>query len=319
MKASRTLIVSAFLVFALCSKATGQGRDAVALVERLSGAVVLQQKGNAKSLRLNAKSDLARPLYAGDRVHCEPGGELTLRIGNRVTELDEKSGWFTISRPADAKSDRIQKALAEYGRTGGRKKGGGPQPLVYSPTDESVVMPEMFVLRWIPLMRKCGASLVIQEPKGDKLWRQDNVDGTVGSLDSALARQALNTYRAKVGEGTLFLKFTDSCGHTDQARFDVLSLEDEQALKTELGLWNDETDKLIAHLGRASVFVSYRMFPQVAEEYEAALALAPQSHDLLKRTIDAHLKSGNRVRVTQLEKRLLPGPDRTKSKPGKHL
>jgi hypothetical protein len=316
MKNCRALFICALLVLALSLKATGQGRDAVAIVERLSGAVVLEQKGKAKPFRLNAKSDLARTLYAADRVHCEPGGKLTLRIGNRVTELDERSGWFTISRPASDKSDQIQKAIAEYGRIGGRKKGGGPLALVYSPANESGVMPEIFVLRWIPLTRKCSASLIIQEPGGKQLWRQDNVDGKVGSLDSTLAREALNSYRAKVGAGTLFLRLTDSCGHADQSRFDVLSLQDEQSLKKELVSWNDETNKLIAHLGRASVFTSYEMYPQVAEEYEAALALAPQSHDLLAKTIDAQHRSGNQARADELEKRQLL--DGAKGKPGKH-
>lgn len=314
MNASRALIVCAILIFVLSSKAIGQ-RRAVAIVERLSGTVFLKQDGNTKPLKLNAKSDLARPLYVGDALHCETGGKITVRIGSRVTELNEKSGWFIVSRPASAQSDRIQKAIAEYGRIGGRDKGGGPRVLVYSPTDEGVVTPETFVIRWVPLGKKCDASLVIKEPGDNELWRQDNVSGLAVSLDSASARQAISTYRSKVGEGTLFLKLTDSCGHADQSRFDVLSLEDEESLRKELAHWNDETGKMIAHLGRASVFTSYKMFPQAAQEYEAALALAPQSYDLLKKNVDAHRRCGNHARADQLEKRLLRSPGRGKNKP----
>ena len=300
MNAARTLILFVILGLMPCQALTQQ--RAGAIVERISGAVLLKQNG--KQIRLNAKADVARVLYVGDGVYCEKGARLSLRIGSKTTELDERSGWFTIPPRVSSQSDPHQKAIDEYGRIGGRDKGFISNSTVYSPSDKSVVMPELFVIRWTPLKRRCVASFVIQKPDGQELWRQDKVNGASGSLISAAARQALMNYRAKVGAATLLLKLKDSCGNDDQETFRLLSAASEESLKGELAFWDHEPDKLIAHLGRASVFGRYSIFPQAAEEYEAALAAAPKSHDLLLRTISAHRRTGNRARANQLEKRL---------------
>ena len=304
MNAARTLILFVLLGLIPCQALAQQPG---AIVERISSTVLLRQKG--KQISLNPKSDIARVLYIGDSVHCEKGARLSLSIGGRTTELDENSGWFTIARRVSSQSDPHEKALAAYGRTGGRDRGFVSNSTVYSPADESAVMPELFVIRWTPLKRRCVASFVIQTPDGQELWRQDKVNGAPGSLESGIARQALMTYRTKVDEGTLLLRLKDSCGNEDHLTFTLVSVADEKSLKEELAFWDHEPEKLIAHIGRASVFSRYRMFPQAAEEYEAALAAAPKSHDLLLRTISAHRRTGNRARAERLERRLPPGPD----------
>ncbi len=48
------------------------------------------------------------------------------------------------------------------------------------------------------------------------------------------------------------------------------------------------------------------MFPQAAEEYEAALALTPESRDLLSRASDAQRLTGNLKRAAELAERLPP-------------
>jgi hypothetical protein len=58
------------------------------------------------------------------------------------------------------------------------------------------------------------------------------------------------------------------------------------------------------HLGRASIFSRYRVFPQAAEEYEAALNVAPNSQHLLERASLAHRLTGNSNREEELNRRL---------------
>jgi hypothetical protein len=301
MKVARTLILFLLLGLIPCP---AFAEPAGAIVLKISGTVWLKHDG--KQIRLNPKSDVARVLYVGDSVHCEKGATLSLSVAGRTTELDGTSGWFTIAIPrkAAATSDAHQKALDAYGRIGGRERGAVPKSIVYSPTDEAAVVPDLFMIRWIPTRRRCVASWVIQAQDGQQLWRQDKVDGTSGSLESTTAREALMKYRANAGARTLVLKLKDSCGNDDQITFGLLSVPGEKSLKEELAFWDHEPDKLIVHIGRATVFNSYSLLPQAADEYEAALALAPNSHDLLKRTSDANWATGNITRAKQLERRV---------------
>jgi hypothetical protein len=82
----------------------------------------------------------------------------------------------------------------------------------------------------------------------------------------------------------------------------VERIRDERSLKQVLAFWQKDSGMMSYHLGRASVFSRYRLFTQVAEEYEAALRTAPGSRHLLKRTILAHCETGNFTRAMELKK-----------------
>jgi hypothetical protein len=58
------------------------------------------------------------------------------------------------------------------------------------------------------------------------------------------------------------------------------------------------------HLGIARAFTVHQMFTEAAEEYEAALKYAPDSTDLLRRTIAAHQRTGNTPREKELSAHL---------------
>jgi hypothetical protein len=64
---------------------------------------------------------------------------------------------------------------------------------------------------------------------------------------------------------------------------------------------------LIRYIGRAYSFSRYKLYSESAAEYEAALLLAPESHDLLVATMNAYRSTGNLSRINEL-KRLLPSP-----------
>jgi hypothetical protein len=195
--------------------------------------------------------------------------------------------------------------LDDYGRLGGRDRGETSQ--VFSPSDHSVVVPQQFNIRWTPSAAGCALSFIIKDVGGDKVWEQDKVDGSSGFLNSDEARRKLTDYRAKTGQGPLTLTLDDSCGSENHVTFLLLSVTSEQTLNQDLAFWSKENGILLSYLGRASVFSRYGMFPQAAEEYEAALKAAAHSRSLLIRTIIAHRQMGNFVRAEELEKRLPRG------------
>jgi hypothetical protein len=274
-------------------------------VEEVRGPVFFRQNANAKTVRLDPKADVARRLYPGEQVRCDRRAILRLRLGGKIKNIDAGTGWFTIPRATRSSANPLQRALDEYGRTGGRERG---EPLqVFSPSAHSVVMPELFVIRWIPGTAKCIVSLAIREAEGKEIWRQNDIGGSAGSLDSAAARQALTKYRAEVGQGPLLLRLADSCANESLVPFSLLSAKSEAALKEELAFWDKESGRLMPHLGRAYVFDRYKIFPEAAGEYEAALKAAPESRELLIKTIMAHRSTGNFARAEELGRRMPAG------------
>jgi len=273
---------------------------ASAIVLKISGAVILKRGGN--QIKLNSNSDLGRRLFGGDKINCQKGAKLSLRLGSRDTELDENSGWFELPRLAARDAGAAQRAIEEYGRIGGRDKGAKSESVLYQPADEDFVVPEMFAIGWNPLRKNCAVKFEIQKPDGGLLWQQEKIAGSAGTLNAESARSLLETYRNATG-GVLRLRLSGSCVH-DQSSFSLLSVRDENALKSELQPWDNDPSKLMSHLGRAAVFARYQMLAEVANEYEGALTLAPRSRDLLLRTIEAHNRTGNLARVRALKKRL---------------
>jgi len=147
------------------------------------------------------------------------------------------------------------------------------------------------------------------------LWRHEDADGASGFLtdDGAWrvfggsAAQVLARYRDETGRGPLTLQMDDSCGGENRVSFLLLSVKSEQALERDLSSWGREAGTLLQHLGRASVYSRYGVFPLAADEYESALRAAPDSRHLLIRTIKAHRQTGNFLRARELEKRLPDG------------
>lgn len=275
---------------------------AVALVEELRGYVLLRS-GTAESVRLKTRLDFARRLYPDDVLSCGRGARLSIRIGGEVKPI-KCPGSFTVQRPP-ALPDRLQSALDAYGRIGGRHRHSTNfRPMLVSPPRPYNVRPDGFVIRWRPTKRRCRADLSVETPDGEVLWRKEGVDARAGSTAPSAARQALRDYRAKNGAATLLLKLNDSCDNLDESAFSLLTTERERALTEELAAWDKEAARVLAHLGRSSVYLNYEMFTEAAEEYEAALALAPLSRELLDAAIDAQRRAGNDDRADALSRRL---------------
>jgi hypothetical protein len=296
--------VGTLILIALPPSALSQGNTAAIVVE-IRGEVFVKTATNRTPIRLDPKIDVGRPLLEGDKVRCSRGGVVRILrdVGSR--EIRSSSEWYTLRRGLSQQSRYIQQLLDNYGRLGGRER--AEQSQLFSPSPHSVVMPEQFVIGWNrgPAIRTIA--LIIQEPGGREIWRQDSVDGASGKLTSDAARRALATYRAGGSEGPLFLKLIDSDGNDAEVTFSVISELSEQSLRRDLALWARDTVPFVSHLGRAAVFARAGMFVPAAEEYEAALLAAPESRDLLISAILAHRRAGNVDRAAELTKRLPEG------------
>jgi hypothetical protein len=302
-----TLIASVILILVLPCKGTAQ-EGGVGIIERISGTVFWRQNAAAKSEVLDPKSDAARRLYPGEQVRCARGSSLVIRLGRRPILL-RGTGWFPIRAAALSQTEGpVQVMINKYGTIGGADR-AGEWAQVFSPSDHSVVEPRRFIIRWAPTVQGCTFYLTIRNIESTIVWRQGNINGASGFLDPGDARQKLTDYQAHGDLGPLTLMVDNSCESQKFVTFSLLSVKNERSLRHDLAFWGKESGMLIYHLGRASVFSRYRMFPQVAEEYESALRTAPRSRDLLKRTILAHCQTGNFTLAMGLKKRLPAGTD----------
>lgn len=311
MKIRPQMMAACAIVVLLGPVAAAAQEGGAGIVEEIRGAVFWRPNPAAREERLDPKADAARRVYAGEQVRCARGGRLRLLLGLKRRAV-YPSAWFTIPRAALARSNPARRMLDDYGRVGGLDR--GDESKIFSPSDHSVAAPRRFSIRWAPSAPGCTLSLNIRDVGGKLLWRREGVNGARGSLTDDGAARVLDGYRAETGRGPLTLQIDDSCGGESRVSFLLLSVKSEQALERELSSWGEAAGTLLQHLGRASVYSRYGVFPQAADEYESALKAAPESRHLLIRTIKAHRRTGNHLRARELEKRL---PDRTNI-PGAH-
>lgn len=301
-----TLVLCGLLAVAVlpCQGASQEG--SAGIVEKIRGTVWWRRNKNAKAARLDPKIDIGRRLYPGEQLRCAPNSKIRLNFAGRIGKLRGPSTWIPIQKVNRSQS-RLQQALDEYYQLGGLDRPAHSP--VFSPSDDCKKIPEKFVIRWNPDSVTSTVSFVIQEDSGNEnvIWRQDHVDGRSGLLAAGSLKQRLAEDRAKFGERRLKLKLINLQGREIAVSFSLLSVKSEQSLKRELAFWNGKPGRLMPHLGRASIFIRYRMDSEAAEEYEAALAAAPESRDLLIRTIQAQRKIGNFARAKELEQRLPAG------------
>jgi hypothetical protein len=220
--------------------------------------------------------------------------------------IAETSNWFPVPQVPSRAPDLKQRALESYGRLGGRERGGFS--VIFSPANESSVRAKDFVIRWVPRVSVEKISLTIGADTGEELWRQNGVDGRSGQLFSETARQAVKKYRDSGAQGQLVLFFAEPGGSESRVVFWPLPVAAEYSLEQELNIWDRETAGLMRHICRAFSFARRSMFSEVADEYDVALEMDPESQDLLLTAIEAHRRTGNSLRVIELTRRLSKRP-----------
>jgi hypothetical protein len=300
---SRRIIVVMFLafVFVAAISADTEKHDAIGYIEAFHGTVYFKADAAAPERRLSQKSDIAQKLWTGNRLRCESGGWVRVLIGGEVEQIRSTS-WRVLSSFPDRVPTQVRAALDEYGRTGGRPRSDDTLhgPVLQWPSEDDIVLPATFVIRWSTAGKTCPLTLTLQTMDRDLIW-SGPVDANREIVDAVDLRQRLSTHRGS----RMNLAMSGPCTGDQNAIFEVMSNEEEAQLNEELRFWASYAGQAIfSRLGRASVFAAHRLHIEAASEYDAALREAPESHDLLTRTIAAHARVGDFRRVKELQDRL---------------
>jgi hypothetical protein len=202
----------------------------------------------------------------------------------------------------------IAQALAGYGISGATR-GIAADSRILWPSENSVVLPQHFAIRWTPIAQKIELA-ILSEAKDVTLWGPATVDGETGGLQSDAIVSALAAYKEKSGGQSLVLTLTPTnSSNWEEVHFSLLPAKQEQYLNAQLNFWQSHTDGLALRLGRGYTYTRNRLFAEAAEEYDAALKTAPDSPHLLKQTIEANKMAGRTPRVKELQTRLASLPD----------
>ncbi len=275
-------------------------------IEEIHPPAYLKHDADSKAVLLDPKRDRFRRLYVGERLRCDHGGLLRLQLYGEMTEIKDSPVWFPVPQVPTLRPNLKRQALDFYGRLGGRER--ADFLWVFSPANEGSVRVENFIIRWNPQAGVGTVSLAMEDEAGKRLWEQDGVNSVAGQFVSEAAKHAVAKYRDAGGEGPLVLVLVDSGGSESRVSFFPLSVQAGEVLDRELGMWDKEPTSLMRHVCRAYSFARRRMFTEVADEYDAALQVDPDSQDLLAAAIEAHRRTGNSERVRELTRRLSTHP-----------
>jgi len=290
--------------------------DIVAIIVKIEGTVFWKKAAAAQPAQLDPLKDIGRVVLFKEWVKVDPGS--TLRVvdlrNKKPTEAPistprmQAAQWVTFPHLPSEDQAALWHVLTAFSELGGRKRGASS--VFFSPAPESVVRPEHLVFQWTPDSSEKPVSLSITEANpsisGAKpIWHQENVDGRTGRLDSPEARSALQAYRTGGSHNPLVLALTQGEAKAKSVQFSLLVPRDETELTQQLADM-DELPALLRHTGRAYILNAFKLYNEAADEYEAALAAAPNSTPLLLAAISAQQQTGNKAREEALRKRLPP-------------
>lgn len=286
-----------------------EARPLAGLILEIRAPAFMKATQNDLETPLDTVRDKGRRLFGGQSLRCGPGGYIRAEIYGVVNEITESGKWTTIPFDSTALQDprlkerqrRISEALRSYGRMGGTR---GIASSILLPAEGSVVRANQFEIRWLPPESGSAIEIVIRTKSGRVLWQAFKVPGATGSLDLSVVREKLEQYRESGEHEALILSLRDSEKNESSVEFSLLSPHDDDELHQELEEWNEETNGLVRYIGRASVFNRHRMLVEATKEYDAALALAPGSKDLLESAISAHHQIGDYVVERELIRKL---------------
>lgn len=284
--------------------AGAQGSERLGYIETVHGKVFLK-RADGVIRQLSPTHDLARLVYADDRVRAEGGGWIRIQTGAELVKVPLDKDWMAIPRGAKSIPKKIEVALERYGRIGGRPRSVETRShtSVIAPAHDSAVAARWFVIELVPGESDCSVSLELRDMNRVVLWRVDGHRVSM-KLDAGPPREKVAARQAEA-RVRLELEPTGDCIDSRIVEFELLSRDEENALGEELATWDEATHGvLLSRLGRASVFAEYDLHREVAAEYEAALVAAPQSIDLLARTIAAHDMIENLSRKAELVQKL---------------
>lgn len=263
---------------------------------RYVGSRCYRQVGDARPVLLDPKRHQLAKVFVGERFQCFAGSMMFELTGSTAGQgstytMRVDDGCQTIKAPSIARNDGNGPAVDTHGTARAGPTRGDSGPFCY-PANKSWIAPAKLLFRWTPEAVGSVLSLTIFGTEGT-LWYVDDVKGASGELINDEARSRLQEYRDKGGPNPLILVIEDSKGQKSSIQFSLISKVEEDTLTSELDNCTQRGGDIMLSLCRIAAFKDRRMYSEVAEEYDKALKLAPESEELIARTAEAYKAIGD--------------------------
>lgn len=307
-----------WLLLAFCVNAEAQNK--VGIVVGITGTARLKDT-NGKEQKLTARNYFAVSLSVGQSLKADGQSKVQIKLCNGKTET-VGSKWYRVSQVicSNTTNSGRREVFNSKFVLGGRystnrsnddfilfpvqaKKAKKDCPTCKTPPIyKSVLRPETAVFRWMVTKEKLTLS-VHTVGEGKLIWSQE-VAGEPRSFTSDELKKALKDVREKQPNVKLRLKLSIAfLGTENSADFQIFSLKDEENLQKELAETNSEPG-IFKHLARAEIYSRYKLYIEVANEYEEALKLSPESIELLMATAATQDRAGNFKRRDKIDEQI---------------
>lgn len=284
-----------------------EAQNKVGFVVDITGTARLKN-ADGKEQKLTTQN-FAVSLSVGQSLKADGKGKVQIKLCNGKFEIVGNK-WRLItpilcSNPSGRTKESVLEKIFDIGA---RHKRGDDEFILFpieslkGEKEEDIIRPKTAFFRWMPTSEKLTLEVYIVG-KNKPEWRQE-VDGKLRYFASPSLSRTLEEIRKKNPNAKLQLKIkAASLNTTNIANFRLFSLQDENNLDEELGQINDEQG-VFRYLARAAIYYRYKLYSEMANEYEQALKLSPESIDLLNLAAAAQDRTGNFTRRDAIDNKI---------------
>ena len=279
----------------------------IARIVSLSGTVYLRRPASKPPIRLLSPSqDPLLALYEGDLLQASQDGVVKIVLRSlKVLTLRAKDTPFRLPHAPTQEEEDLSSAILDFGKPGASRE---VAPLLWCPAADSWISAQDFHLRWNPPHAAETFSVTVLREDGTRLWSVAAVDSAQGGLspqqESEVAGQLLRE-RSPSARQRYSVTISSDLQGTPTISFSVISSAEEAQVQAELARWDQAAlDPLVRALSRAETWRAANQIYKVAEEYDRALILAPESVALLEADLAVHRQIGDLARSQELANRL---------------
>lgn len=273
-------LVLSLIGFALVViQATSQGKGTYAgFIKQIGGTVELQRNGEPRTL--DPEKDVFLELTSNDHLRARDNGWLNIVHADGVMKRWSQPRWTQLkgvdSNPGNPHFQRIHHLFTKtFGRLLSQHIG------FYSPANGSKIRrSDLKTLHWNPpkdatlmelriQMGQTGVGDFIDSSTGSYELGQEQLDAIMKALDTSPTLSP-----------SIVITLTAESGASAESRVQFLSAEEERLMNAELRSFDDETDTVLATLGRAAVFEHYGLLNQSIEALDSVASSNPGTSSL---------------------------------------